>query len=139
MKVKKVGSQKEIEFKFNKYIIEWDKPCRSKFQKEVKDWFHQYWWKYICLEELLLPGSRLRCDLVNLTKRIIIEINGDQHDEYNAHFHRNCRTNFRDQIHRDQIKRNWAENNNFQLIEIYMDDLPLTLDFFKEKFNVNVQ
>lgn len=86
----------------------------------------------------MIPGSRLRVDLVNLNKRILVEINGVQHDEFNEHFHRNSRLQFLGQITRDSAKKDWAEANNFKLIEILPEDLPLSREFFREKYEIEI-
>lgn len=138
MKLKKLNSNKEINVSVNKYLIKWDGKCRSKFQFDVKQWFKKYWFNSVCLEEFRIPGSLLRCDLVNLNKRIIVEINGVQHDSFNKHFHMDNRENFRKQIVRDQHKRNWATENDFSIIEIIPEDLPLTLSFFKERYEIEI-
>ena len=138
MKLKKLRSNKLIEVPIKKYLVKWDEPCRSKFQYNVKQWFKPYWRGHICLEEFMIPGSRLRVDLVNLNKRILVEINGVQHDEFNEHFHRNSRLQFLGQITRDQAKKDWAEANNFRVIEILPEDLPLSREFFREKYGIEI-
>ncbi len=138
MKLKSVRSDHEVSVNVARYMIDWDAKCRSKYQWEIKQWLRQYWHHHICLEEFLLPGSRLRCDFVNLTRKAIIEMNGVQHDKYNKHFHRGSRLNFMSQVTRDQIKRDWANANGFVLIEIQPSDLPLTTTFFKEKYNLEI-
>ncbi len=138
MRVTKVRSSREVDLNINRYRIDWNKKCRSKFQDQVKAWLRTFWWKHVCLEEVTLPGSRLKCDLINITKRIIIEMNGEQHDTFNPHFHRKNRQHFQDQIIRDEHKRDWADKNGFYMIEIYEKDLPLSVEFFKEKFDVEI-
>lgn len=138
MKVKKLNSNYEVSISVPKYRLSWDKPCRSKFQFDVKQWLKKYWLNHVCLEEFRIPGSRLMCDMVNLTKRAVIETNGVQHDEFNTHFHKGSRANFLSQIKRDESKRVWAEANDFVMIEIVPTDLPLTVDFFKEKYGFSI-
>ena len=138
MKVKKLNSKYEATVNISKYRLVWDKPCRSKFQLAVKQWLKPYWAGHICLEEFRIPGSRLSSDIVNLTKRAVVEINGAQHDEYNSHFHRGSRTNWLSQIKRDEDKRQWASDNGFIFIEILPNDLPLTPEFFREKYNISL-
>lgn len=122
----------------NPYRVDWDKPCRSKFQKLVKDFFRDYWHNYICFEEMPMVGTRLRFDLVNATKKIIIESNGSQHDEFNPFFHK-TRMNYFFSIQRDQRKREWAEKNGFELVEILESDLPkLSVEFFKNEYGVYI-
>lgn len=138
MRLKKLNSNVERDFPVRKYLVDWDKSCRSKFQFDVKQWFKKYWHGQVCLEEFRIPGSRLMVDLVNLNKRALVEINGVQHDEFNKHFHRDNRENFRKQMERDLLKRKWANANNFTLIEILPEDLPLTLAFFRDRYEFEV-
>ncbi len=101
MKLKRLNSNKEADISIAKYRIKWDEKCRSIFQYDVKQWFRKYWQFHVCLEEFRIPGTLLKVDLVNLNKRILVEINGLQHDEFNKHFHRGSRANFLGQIQRD--------------------------------------
>ena len=138
MKLKKLNSDREVNISINAYRIDWDAPCRSKYQWAIKQWLKPYWSHHVCLEEFLIPGSRLRCDFVNLTRRVVIEMNGVQHDKFNKHFHRGNRVNFLNQVVRDQAKMNWSEQNGFTFVEIAPDDLPLTENFFKENYGVTI-
>lgn len=138
MKLKKVRSTKEVNVNLSKYLIDWDAPCRSKFQLEVKQWLKKYWKGHVCLEEFQLPGSLLKVDILNLNKKIIVEINGAQHNEYNKHFHRGNRVNFLGQLSRDQLKREWAAANGFVIVEVEAEDLPLSLEFFRERYDLEI-
>jgi hypothetical protein len=119
-----------------RYKVDWDAKTRSKFQSSVKSWMRQFWQFDVCLEEMPVPGTRLKCDLVNLTRMVIIEASGQQHVEFNKHFHNNNRWAFHHQIVRDEAKREWAESNGFVFVEIYPDDMPLTKEFFSERYGL---
>ena len=138
MLFKKINSQKPVNITVQKYLVKWEGKCRSKFQLSVKQWLKPYWQWDICLEELLVPGSRMTCDLVNLTKRIIVEVSGEQHQNFNPHFHNNCRHQWVGQIRRDAAKEEWAVQNGFQFVEIFPDDLPLSEKFFKDKYDIEL-
>ena len=45
-----------------KYLIDWDKPSRSKFQTSVKRFLYNYWKNDIVFEEFRVVGSRLTLD-----------------------------------------------------------------------------
>jgi hypothetical protein len=90
------------------------------------------------LEEFRAPGTRLRFDIVNVTKRVAVEINGKQHESYNSYFHRGSRINFLNQIKRDQTKRDWCELNGFVMVEILPEDLPLSEKFFAERYGLEL-
>ncbi len=118
--------------------VKWNGPCRSNFQKTVKQFLEPYWSRHQVFEEMPVPGTPLRCDLVNLSRKIVVESNGMQHDKYNKFFHRGNVDAWLDQINRDNQKRLWAQQNGFQFIEIYEADLPLTVEFFKTKFDIDL-
>jgi len=117
-----------------KDAIDWDAPSRSKIQ----DFFRQYWENNVCYEEMKMAGSRMRLDLVNMTKYIAIEVHGKQHESYCPFFHKS-RQDYLDQIKRDDLKREWCNINNIKLIEIYEDDIPhLSKKWVNETFKINL-
>ena len=138
MLFQKLKTQKTVNVNISKYLINWEGDCRSKFQKNVKLWLKPYWKHDICLEELLIPGSRMTCDLVNLSKKIVLEVSGDQHLDFNPYFHNNCRMQWHAQILRDANKQTWSEQNGFTFVEIYPEDLPLSAKFFKDKYDIDL-
>lgn len=133
MKFKRLNSQRTVNVNVAKYAIKWDGKSASKFQKGVKDFLRPYWQSYICLEEFPVPGSRLRCDLINLSLKIMVEVNGQQHEEFNPFFHNESRLSYLGQIKRDVAKITWGEQNGFKYIEIQPKDLPLTKEFFNKQ------
>lgn len=139
MNFKKLHSDRVANVNLSKYMVVWDGPCRSKFQKEVKQWLKPYWRGHLCVEELRIPGSRMTCDLVNITKKVIVETSGDQHLDFNPHFHLKNRANWLGQIKRDGKKKEWAAENGFLLVEIFPDDMPLRLEFFQEKYGIDIR
>ena len=74
-----------------KYRIKWDGKCRSNLQYDVKQFFKTYWSGQICYEEFPVYGTRMKVDLINMTKRIAVEVQGAQHDSFNKFFHNNSR------------------------------------------------
>ena len=137
MKLKRLNSNKEFNLNIAKYYTDWDKTVGSKFQRRVKDFFFPYWKSHVVCEELRIPGSLLRIDLINFTRRWIVETNGNQHREYNQHFHQN-RSNYLNQIKRDFEKESWANLNQFKYIEIYEEDMPLNKEWFKVKYDLEL-
>ncbi|MEK6878395.1 MAG: hypothetical protein AABY22_02245 [Nanoarchaeota archaeon] len=138
MRFTKLNSDKQVWVNINKYIINWDKPCASKLETAVKDFLKPYWKNYIILSQFRVPGSLLRCDFLNLNKKISIEVNGSQHEEFNKFFHKN-RNNYFFSIRRDFQKLQWLEQNNFVVIEINENEVAeLNLKFFEEKFGISI-
>ena len=122
-----------------KYKIDWDAECRSIFQFEVKQFFKTYWYGQICYEEFPVYGSRMKVDLINMTKRIAVEVQGAQHDQFNKFFHGNSRAKYLRSITRDYQKRQWLEKNNFTVLEIVPEDMTsLSKRYIREKFDINI-
>lgn len=108
-----------------KYLIKWDKKCRSKIQKRVKDLLYKHWAADVVFEEFPVLGSRMTIDFYNANKKIAIEVDGGQHYKYNKFFHSNSRQNFLEQLKRDEIKDSFCEINEIKIVRILESD---TLD-----------
>ena len=104
-----------------KYLINWDKPSRSKFQTRVKDFLQPFWIHDIVFEEFRVVGSRLTLDFYNANKKIAVEVQGEQHTRYVKFFHKN-RFKYCDQLKRDEDKLLFCKSNNIKLAEIYPQD-----------------
>tara|TARA_B110000305_G_scaffold231064_1_gene284044 strand:+ start:135 stop:542 length:408 start_codon:yes stop_codon:yes gene_type:complete len=105
-----------------KYLINWDKKCRSKIQKRVKDLLYEYWISDIVFEELPVLGTRMTIDFYNANKKLAIEVDGNQHYKYNKFFHSNSRQNFLSQLQRDEKKEYFCEINKIRLVRILESD-----------------
>lgn len=69
-------------------------------------------------EEVEIPGSGgLRLDFFLPLRKIVLEVQGQQHYHYIRHFHQSA-VGFLASKKRDQKKREFCENNNFMLIEL---------------------
>lgn len=138
MRFKRLGSNKEINVDINKYRIDWDRTV-SKPQKAVKDFLFRYWKNKIVLEEFRVPGSRLRFDIVNMNDHIIIEVSPKKvHGEYNKFFHKS-RLGYVNSLKRDMSKVEWAQLNDFVLVEVYDEDIGvLSREWFREKYQVEL-
>jgi hypothetical protein len=122
----------------SKKLISWNKKSRSKLQKKVKDFLKPYWKSHICYEEFPVYGTRMSVDLLNATRKIAIEVNGEQHEKYNKFFHKN-RLNYYYSIKRDFDKKKWLEMNEYTVIEINHDEIDqLSEEFFLSKFNIRL-
>ena len=122
-----------------KYLIKWNKKSRSKLQFNVKQFLKQYWENHVVYEEFPVYGTKLKVDLVNATKKIAIEVNGPQHDNFNKFFHGNSRAKYLESIKRDIQKREWLELNDFIIMEIYEKDLKdLSPKYLKELYGVSI-
>jgi len=105
-----------------KYLIKWDKKCRSKLQKKVKNLLYKHWFTDVVFEEFPVLGSRMTLDFYNANKNIAIEVDGGQHYKYNKFFHSNSRHKFLEQLKRDDQKEKFCESNSIKLRRILESD-----------------
>jgi hypothetical protein len=115
LKIKNIFG-KQVNKSFAKSKIDWDRSV-SKPQKRIKDIVKPIWCFQDVHEELYIPNSKLRIDLINFTTSTVIEISPKQHDTYNDFFHKNRQTFLRS-LERDFKKIEWCEMNEFKYIEI---------------------
>ena len=115
----------------NRYTIDWDKPSRSKFQTNVKNFLKKYWFQNVVFEEMPIVGTRMSLDLYNANKRIAIEVQGRQHQSFVKHFHGNL-LNFKYQLDRDQKKESFCSRNDITLVTIFDKDI-ISTKLFEEQ------
>ena len=120
----------------SRFLIKWESESRSQIQFKAKQFFKKYWVNHIVYEEFPVYGTRLKVDLMNMTRKIAIEVQGNQHNNYSKFFH-GSRVAYWNSIRRDDIKANWVESNKFKFIELTTEDIELlSYDFMLEKFQV---
>lgn len=138
MKFKKLNGA-DVYQNINKFGIKWGKKSRSKFQWNVKQFLKPYWENHICYEEMTIVGTRLSLDIVNMTLRAAVEVQGHQHIEYNEWMHDGNRINYLKQMMRDDEKSKWCELNGITLVYILPDELEqLSKKWFKEKYELDL-
>jgi hypothetical protein len=80
----------------------------------------------------------MRIDLINLTRRLAVEISPSGSHAFNPFFHKN-RHKFGRAVARDLSKIDWCAQNGFTLIELGDEDLAdLTAKMFLEKHGVTL-
>jgi hypothetical protein len=122
----------------SKYRIEWDKERASAPQYRAKQFLKEFWLGDTVCEEFIIPGSRLRVDLINFSKMIAVEVSGQQHESFSKFFHK-TRIGFIKSIKRDFQKIKWLESNNISLIELYdYETLDLSKNKIEKKFNISL-
>lgn len=118
-----------------RYLIKWDRVV-SRPQKAVKDFLRPYWQGDVVLEELRIPGSLSRCDLININHKVVVEVSPSQHTQYHPFFHGSL-AGFRASIKSDLRKQHWAEMNGFRFVEVLDEDINvLTPKWFLDKYGV---
>jgi len=132
-------SGKLVNKNVRKYLIDWEGKSRSKLQLEFKNFFYPFWRNHIVYEEFPVYGTMLKVDFLNATKKIAVEIQGNQHESFNKFFHDNSRLKYLQSIKRDIKKEKWLEMNGFKFIELYESDLKnISPEYIKNKLNINI-
>ncbi len=139
MKFKKLNSQKEINVNVSEYILNWEGHFVSGPQTKVKDFLKPYWILDLVLGEFPIPGTKMRVDFINISKKIAIEVSPKSSHGFNKFFHKERVGGFLAAFKRDADKAIWLEQNGFTLVELTDEDLAdLTKEKIKEKFEVNL-
>ena len=118
--VDQYGKQRNLK-NAKKYLIDWHKSSRSKFQTKVKKFLFEYWQNDIVFEEFRVVGTRLTLDFYNANKKIAVEVQGAQHTKYVKFFHKN-HFKYSDQLKRDEKKLDFCQANGIKLAEVYPQD-----------------
>ena len=122
-----------------KYRVDFDGDQGSQFSEEVLDFLYPYWKTDYVYAEVPVAGTKMRYDYVNLTKRIIVETDGEQHDEFVKHFHGTIPVaKYLKQIKNDLLKDQMAEHNGFKMVRIKPGDLPLTKAWFAKHYDITL-
>jgi len=132
-------SGKLVNKNVRKYLIDWEGKSRSKLQYSFKQFFYPFWKNHIVYEEFPVYGTMLKVDILNATKKIAVEIQGNQHESFNEFFHQNSRLKYLESIKRDVKKEKWLKINNFKFPELYESDLNnLSSQYIEEKFGISI-
>lgn len=130
MKVTGLKGDRIYTLKESKYLVDWDYQV-SKPQKLVKDFLYRYWNRFVIGEEVCIPASKCRLDLVNFTRRIVIEVSPSSSHSFNSWMHKN-RFKFGSFVQRELDKADWCEHNRFHYVELGDDDLAnLSVELFR--------
>ena len=120
-----------------RFVIDWDKPCRSKVQFKTKQFLKKFWENQVVYEEFPVYGTKMKVDILNATKKIAVEVQGNQHVSFNKFFHNNSRLKYLESIKRDAQKAQWLEKNGYTLVEIHEKEVEsLNKEFFLNNFNI---
>ena len=120
-----------------RFIIDWDKPCRSKVQFKTKQFLKKFWENQVVYEEFPVYGTKMKVDILNATKKIAVEVQGNQHTSFNKFFHNNSRLKYLESIKRDAQKAQCLEKNGYTLVEIHEKEVEsLNKEFFLNNFNI---
>lgn len=135
----KTHTGREVNINVNKWIIDWDAPCRSKFQFRINQFFRPFFQYSVCLSEFKVPGKRLFVDLLNVSQKIAVESMGEQHRSCVLGYFHKTRLDFGKSIKRDFEKLEFLNRNNIKLIEVYPEDEKnLSPKWIKDNFDIDL-
>lgn len=128
------GRKKNISIK--PYLVCWDCDQGSDFSTEVLEFLYPYWRHDVVACELIVAGTKMRFDYVNLSKKIIVETDGEQHDDPDNYWNQSDKFAYGKQMKRDLLKDRFAELNGFKMVRIKPRDLPLSRKWFEEFYGI---
>lgn len=132
MKVTGLNTSRLYSLKVADYLIDWKREV-SRPQALVKQFLYPFWKNGIVLEEVRIPASRLRIDLLHLGKKVAIEVSPSSSHSFNPFFHQN-KIKFGQAVKRELDKQRWCETNGFLYIELTDEDLDnLSKKMFAER------
>ena len=70
-----------------------------------------------------INGQKLFFDFKIEPLKLLIEVQGEQHDQFSKYFHGNKKEFNRSKM-RDKIKREWAEKEGYSLLYFHEDSIP---------------
>lgn len=133
MKFLKLNSNHLESVNISKYKIDWDRKVSAP-QKKVSDFLRPFWSGDIVLLEFRIPGSLLRIDILNISKKIAVEVSPDSiHRNFNPFMHKN-RSEFLKKLKSDQDKITWCEKSGIFMVELVDSDIEtLSVETFSMK------
>lgn len=138
MKWKKKGG-KEVNVVPLKYKIKWNDDGRSKPETLVRKFLRPFWERDIVLAEFRIPSTLYRIDLINLSRKIAIEVSPDSvHLNFNQFMH-GSRAGYLKKLKADYEKMELMELNGFTFIELndrHLEDL--NKEMFKREFDLDL-
>ena len=106
------GQEITIDIRQNKHPVRSEAACKSKLQYRCGQILREKFPHDPILDELPIPGHGIFLDFFLPTYKIVIEIDGRQHDEYVPFFHKNKR-GFTKSKDRDAMKEQLCDINGF--------------------------
>lgn len=111
------------EYKWSYKQSECSTESRSKLHLRARSLIAKIFPYDLVLEEVSLPGCgkfTLYADFYIPLRKIMIEVNGEQHSKY-VHFYHKEKLNFYKGVKRDKKKSEWCEKNDITLIYLNFD------------------
>jgi len=115
------GKTYNLDVRQSRHPMRAEAACKSKLQYRCGQILRKHFRVDPILEELHIDGHGFYFDFFIPTHGIAVEINGDQHDEYNSFFYKNKRS-FLEAKERDSRKESLCEMNGWALLVAKSED-----------------
>ncbi len=123
------------------YLIDWE-PVKDVSQPtaRVKAFLRPFWQHDTVCQEAPVAGSRMRLDLYNVSRSIVVEVSPKGSHAYNPFFHRGSVAVYRQALKREMDKERWCTLNQLTLCELVEEDLAegLSAELFARRFGVTL-
>lgn len=90
---------------------------QSKLHQRCYEFVKKHYPLYDVFEEVYVPGSKLKLDMVIPGAMLIIEADGSQHQTFNPFFHK-TKADFARAKRRDADKNRWCADNGFRVVRL---------------------
>jgi len=134
----KTASGKFKNIPMDKYLVDWNGKQDSLFSRDVLAFLKPFWKHDIVCAQVPVAGTRMSYDYVNVSKRVIVEADGQQHDNLMLGFFHKTSEDYKAQIKRDIEKDELAEKNGFKMVRVKPSDLPLNKEWFLKNYDINL-
>jgi len=99
----------------------------SQLAKDVRSALRQAFPNSLIKEEEYInyKGQRLFFDFYLPSHNLYVEVQGSQHEKFSGHFHED-KAAFKAAKRRDQLKVEWCDLNDFTLVRINHNEIPIS-------------
>lgn len=107
-----------IKWNYSKYYSRKSNQNKSKWHLQARGLLKEIFPNSTIYEEVTLPTKPATyADFFVPNHTLIVEVNGEQHYEFNSHFHKDKMAFYRG-LARDKMKREWCKINDFSIVEL---------------------
>jgi len=111
------GREHKMDIRPSRWKVKEEFTGRGIFQTKVGTILEELYPGDILLEEFPCCGEGLFLDFFLPRRLLAVEVQGRQHREFVAFFHK-TNADFKAQQKRDSVKQEWCERNNIRLVKI---------------------
>jgi hypothetical protein len=119
LKIKGLDNKEHV-WNLTKYVGNQRRGC-SEYHKRARKVLKELYPFDQILEEVPLPSTKLYADFYINSRKLMVEVQGEQHTKFTPFFHKNKQA-FGQAKRRDNTKSEWCEINGITLVELSYED-----------------